>query len=162
MNRTTIPRRKNAQSGVYFPHLAPLSAIQRFARQIVERFQPEKIILFGSYACGTATPHSDVDLLVVMPTRNQVEQAVRIDEAIEERGFPLDLLVRTPKALAKQICCGDCFMQEIVARGKVLYEKDHAALAAQRRKRRRRRSASPQAQRAEIRRRLGLPDRRFK
>ena len=100
------------------------------ARQIVERFAPERIILFGSYAYGTPTPDSDVDLLVVMPTRNQIEQAVRIDEAIEERGFPLDLLVYTPKVLAQRLRLGDSLMQVIVSRGKVLYENDHAGMGS--------------------------------
>lgn len=65
---------------VYYPDVARMSAIRRYAQQIVERFHPDQIILFGSYANGTATPDSDVDLLVVMPTRNQIEQAVRLDE----------------------------------------------------------------------------------
>lgn len=106
-----------------------MSAIRRYARQIAARFHPEKIILFGSYAYGTPTPDSDVDLLVVMPTRNQLEQAVRIDEAIEERGFPLDLLVRTPKTLTERLRWGDSFLHEIMTRGKVLYEKAHAPAA---------------------------------
>src|SRR5207253_9034249 len=92
------------------------------ARQIAERFQPDKIILFGSYAYGTPTRDSDVDLLVIMPTRNQIAQAVRIDEAIEP-GFALDLLVRTPKTLEERLRWGDWFLREIVTRGKVLYEK---------------------------------------
>jgi predicted nucleotidyltransferase len=125
-----------------------MSAIKRYAQQIVEHFGPDKIILFGSYAWAAPTPDSDVDLLVVMPTRNQVEQAVRIDEALEERGFPLDLLVRTPKALAARLGWGDCFMQEIVARGKVLYEKGHAAMGAKSRKRRRGGSTAPKGQAA--------------
>jgi predicted nucleotidyltransferase len=50
--------------------------IRRFARQVAERFQPDKIILFGSYAYGTPHADSDVDILVIMPTRNQLEQAV--------------------------------------------------------------------------------------
>src|SRR6266446_6547940 len=119
-----------------------LPGIQKTVQQIVDRFHPDKVILFGSYAYGKPTRDSDVDLLVVMPTPDQLEQAVRIDEAIEERGFPLDLLVRTPKTLADQLRWGDSFMQEIVARGKVLYEKDHAAVAAQGGKRPRRRSPS--------------------
>jgi predicted nucleotidyltransferase len=105
-----------------------MSAIRRFARQIIERFDPDAIILFGSYGYGKPTPDSDVDLLVVMPTRNQIEQAVRIDEAIEERGFPLDLIVRTPKALENRLREGDSFLKEIVQRGKLLYEKDHGAM----------------------------------
>ncbi len=105
-----------------------MSAIRRFVREIVRRFHPDRIILFGSYAYGTPTPDSDVDLLVVMVTRNQVEQVVRIDEAIEERGFPLDLIVRTPRTWQQGVRSGDCLLQEITARGKVLYEKHHSSL----------------------------------
>ena len=45
-----------------------------FARQIAERFHPDKIILFGSYAYGQPHAESDVDLLVIMPTRNAIDQ----------------------------------------------------------------------------------------
>src|SRR5713226_6281491 len=74
----------------------PMSVIRRFAREVAERFQPEKIILFGSYAFGTPNQDSDVDLLVIMPARNQLHQAFRIRLNTEHR-FPLDLIVRTPK-----------------------------------------------------------------
>ncbi len=125
---STPPRArcKNPLTGLYYPNLVPLTAIRRLARLIAERFQPDKIILFRSYAYGTPTPDSDVDLLVVMPTRNQIEQAVRIDESIE-RGFALDLLVRTPKILERRLQRGDWFLREIVLRGKVLYEKADGA-----------------------------------
>jgi hypothetical protein len=55
------------------------------------------------------------------PTRNQLDQAVRIDQAIDAP-FPLDLIVRTPKNLARRLEEGDSFLREIVTRGKVLYE----------------------------------------
>ena len=74
MSTRPSSRRKNPVTGLYYPNLVPLSAIRRYARHIAERFQPDKIILFGSYAYGTPTPDSDVDLLVVMPTNNQIEQ----------------------------------------------------------------------------------------
>jgi predicted nucleotidyltransferase len=125
-----------ARAKTYYPNLVPMSAIRRYVRQIVERFDPDRIILFGSYATGKPSRDSDVDLLVIMPTRNQVEQAVRIDEAIEARGFALDLLVRTPKTVASCLRSGDPFMEEIVTRGKVLYEKDRSAVGAEGGKRR--------------------------
>ena len=100
----------------------PMRLIRRFARQVAERFQPEKIILFGSYAYGTPHADSDVDILVVMPARNQIDQAVRIDEAIDA-SFPLDLIVRTPKNVASRLKEGDSFLRDIITRGKVLYEK---------------------------------------
>ena len=59
----------------------PLRAIRMLAREIAERFRPEKIILFGSYAYGAPHADSDVDLLVIMPARNMIDQAVRIRRA---------------------------------------------------------------------------------
>ena len=48
-----------------------MRVIRRFARQVAERFEPERIILFGSHAYGTPHAASDVDILVIMPAKNQ-------------------------------------------------------------------------------------------
>src|SRR5256886_14202545 len=125
MTSRNYARRPNALTGLYYPKLVPMSAIRRFVNQIVERFHPDRIILFGSYAYGTPTPDSDVDLLVVMPTNNQIEQSARIgialgDDGIEP-GFAMDLLVRTPRTLERRLRWGDYFLREIVERGKVLW-----------------------------------------
>src|SRR6266446_10170824 len=80
----------------------PMREIRRFARQVAERFHPDKIILFGSHAYGTPHADSDVDILVVMPARNQIDQACRIDDAVDAP-FPLDLIVRTPKKIARRL-----------------------------------------------------------
>jgi uncharacterized protein len=103
------------------PHI-PMSAIRRYARQIAERFQPDKIILFGSYAYGTPHEDSDVDLLVVMPARNQHDQAVRIRWRLAAP-FPMDLIVRTPQQMTWRLEEGESFTTTIVTKGKVLYEK---------------------------------------
>jgi predicted nucleotidyltransferase len=110
----------------------PLAAIRRFARQIAERFQPDKIILFGSYAYGRPHNESDVDLLVIMPTRNAIDQAIRIDRAFE-RPFALDLHVRTPYQIAQGLKEGDCdwFLREVMEKGKVLYEASHGSVGDQ-------------------------------
>jgi len=105
----------------------PMRVIRRFARQVVERFQPEKIILFGSYAYGTPHADSDVDILVVMPARNQIDQSVRISLAIDPP-FPLDIIVRTPKNMKWRLQEGDSFLREIVSKGKILYEKADAGV----------------------------------
>jgi predicted nucleotidyltransferase len=112
----------------------PRRLIRRFARQVAERFQPEKIILFGSYAYGTPHEDSDVDLLVVMPARNELDQAVRIRRTVDYN-FPLDLIVRTPKNLEWRLAEGDSFLREVVSRGKLLYEKADGGMGAQGRSR---------------------------
>jgi len=103
-------------------------AILETARQIVERFDPEQIILFGSYAYGKPHSESDVDLLVVMETPlKETEQAIRICQAIPYH-YGLDLLVRTPENLKRRIALGDQFLPEIMSRGKVLYERPYLTL----------------------------------
>src|ERR1700736_559522 len=95
----------------------PRRLISRFARDVAERFQPGRIILFGSYAYGRPHADSDVDILVVMPTRNELDQSVKICLAVDYH-FPLDLLVRTPENLAWRLAEGDSFLREVVGRGK--------------------------------------------
>jgi uncharacterized protein len=103
----------------------PMRVIRRFAREVAERFQPEKIILFGSYAYGTPHEDSDVDILVIMPTWNEISKAVQIRWKVPA-SFPMDLLVRTPKTMEWRLKEGDWFLREIVAKGIVLYEKTDA------------------------------------
>ena len=76
----------------------PMREIRRFARQVAEQFHPDKIILFGSHAYGVPHADSDVDILVVMPTRNQLDQAAKISIEIDPP-FPLDIIVRKPHNL---------------------------------------------------------------
>src|SRR5436309_1148706 len=107
----------------------PLSAIRRFARQIAERFHPQKIILFGSYAYGTPHNESDVDLLVLMPASDVVNMAIRISLAFE-RPFSFDLIVRTPKQMELALKDNDWFLREIMEKGKTLYEAKNSDVGA--------------------------------
>ena len=118
----------------------PMTAIRRYARQIAEKFDPDKIILFGSYAYGQPHEWSDVDILVVMPARNQIDQSLRIVLAVEPP-FSVDLIVRTPKRLKRDWQDGDWFLREILANGKVLYEKADSSVGPKRS----RLSATPRA-----------------
>src|SRR6266496_4417034 len=121
----------------------PMRVIRRYAREVAEKFHPDKIILFGSYAYGTPHEDSDVDILVVMPARNQIAQAVRIDRAVEAP-FPLDLIVRTPKNLRWRLEAGDWFLREVMAKGRVLSKQADAGVGTESRSRLpRRRQAQP-------------------
>ena len=99
--------------------------IQDLCRQIVENFHPQKVILFGSYAYGKPNEDSDVDLLVVMPYQGRNSQkAIEILSKIKTP-MPLDLLVRTAEQVKERIEMEDFFMQDIVSKGKVLYEENN-------------------------------------
>ena len=108
--------------------------LEDFARDVAERFQPDRIILFGSHAYGTPNADSDVDILVIMPARNKHGQAVKIRTAVPAP-FPMDLLVRTPEEMRRRLVDGDLFHTEILSKGKVLYESGDAGVGAQGRRR---------------------------
>ena len=100
--------------------------IQLFADRIVREFRPERIVLFGSHAYGNPTRDSDVDLMVVaVHTGKCWQYATEIRNRVRP-SFPLDLIVRSPEQVHRRMRMGDPFLQEIMGRGKVLYEADHA------------------------------------
>jgi predicted nucleotidyltransferase len=114
------------------PHI-PMAAIRRFAGQIAERFHPDKIILFGSYAYGQPHAESDVDLLVIMDAYDVVNQAIRICAAFE-RIFSHDIIVRTPKQIERGLQQNNWFLREIIEKGKVLYDTGNDPVGALRRR----------------------------
>ncbi len=112
---------------IYMGANVPMRVIRRYARAIAQEFLPEKIILFGSYAYGTPTEGSDVDLLVIMPTRSQHEQAVRIQYRLTAP-FSADLIVRKPEQVRSRLAENESFLTTILSQGKVLYEEHDASL----------------------------------
>src|SRR5438477_9527453 len=112
MNKNRSATDRIGRTRRYESPIVPLAAIRRLVRQIAERFNPDKIILFGSYAYGKPHADSDVDLLVVMPAKNMINQAVRILNAVEY-DFRLDLMVRTPETVAWRLKEGDWLLREI-------------------------------------------------
>ena len=104
----------------------PAEVIEEITQRIVEQFKPQKIILFGSYANGTHRPESDIDLMVVMDTSiKEIQQAQQIRKYLNPL-FGIDLVVHTPAKLARRLEMGDSFLQDIVSKGKTLYESPHA------------------------------------
>ncbi len=101
-----------------------MTKIRRAAREIIQAVDPEKIILFGSFAYGRPTPDSDVDLLVVMKSDRGIHaRTVQVSEVLRPRPFPVDIIVRTPDELKERLEIGDCFFREIVDKGVVLFER---------------------------------------
>jgi predicted nucleotidyltransferase len=102
--------------------MVAMNEIEEYGRRIGAEFGAEKVILFGSHAHGTAMPDSDVDLLVIGRFRGRgVDTSVAIQMKLRP-GFPVDLLVRTPETVRERIAMGDTFTEDILSRGKVLYE----------------------------------------
>jgi len=94
-------------------------------QQIVQVLRPEKIVLFGSYAYGIPTPDSDVDLLVVMESEaSPLERYLSVSRLLRPRQFPVDIVVKTPTEIRHAWEVDDCFIQEILSRGEILYERE--------------------------------------
>lgn len=112
--------------------MVTVADIQALADRIGGQFQPEKVILFGSYAHGTARGDSDVDLLVVIPLRGRRARDVRA-EISHSSGYqlPLDIVVRDPSDLTRQYREFDPLVRDAVDHGMTLYEQDRAGVDQQ-------------------------------
>ena len=109
---------------VEYPVLVTETLLQEITRRIVENFDPDKIILFGSHATGKARPDSDVDLLVIMRAEGSaIQRATAIKQACRPRFVAMDVLVKTPEEVATQLQQGNLWLRHILAEGRVLYER---------------------------------------
>jgi type I restriction enzyme M protein len=100
------------------------STLVEIRERIVKAFDPVKIVLFGSYAWGTPRKDSDLDLLVIMESdESEVKRVVKVSRLFEDRMFPMDILVKTPKEIEERLRIGDYFYKEILEKGLMLYER---------------------------------------
>ena len=98
--------------------------IAEMVRRIVEKFDPQQVILFGSHARGAASPESDVDLLVVMPIRgSRRQQQVAIRTALSGMGLAKDVLVVTSEEVEQYRDQVGTVIRPALREGKVLYER---------------------------------------
>ena len=96
--------------------------IAHITRQIIEKFKPERIILFGSAARGEWSSDSDADFLIIKKDTpfHGAERILELSQMIE-RNIPVDFLVYRPEEFNKRFQMGDPFLKAIMKEGKVLY-----------------------------------------
>ena len=98
------------------------SHIESIKLQLVVKYKPDKIILFGSAARGDATLDSDADFLIIKkdtPYKGR-DRIIEVSRLIE-RDIPVDFFVYRPEEFEKRLAMGDPFLEMIVTEGKVLY-----------------------------------------
>jgi predicted nucleotidyltransferase len=99
-------------------------AILRMVERIRVGYDPERIILFGSYAYGEPTEHSDIDLLVIKDDpRPPIDRRLAVRRLLREenRAYALEVLVYRPEELRERLAWGDDFLREIISTGEELY-----------------------------------------
>ena len=96
--------------------------IQNITQQIIQKYKPDKIILFGSAARGERTPDSDADFLIIKKN-TPLYGCDRIRELsrLVERKIPVDLLIYRPDEFEKRLQMGDPFLKAVLKEGKTLY-----------------------------------------
>jgi len=101
------------------------AVIRNITQKIVQEFEPEKVMLFGSWARGDGRQDGDIDLLVVKETQaRRIEREVELRKKLFGNNFPpLDLLVYMPSEIAKRIELRDFFIKDILEKGVTLYVK---------------------------------------
>lgn len=102
-------------------------SVQKIVDFVVQEVKPEKIVLFGSHARGTAETDSDVDLLVISNRDSHLPRRFR-QAKLQEKFFgrdypPVDALIYSPAEVNQRRAMGDFFIQEILEQGRILYEQ---------------------------------------
>ncbi len=102
--------------------MVTMKDIRAISRQIAHEFHPLRIILFGSQAWGKPTEDSDVDLMVIVRERDpSIRLAAQIRCSLHVP-FPVDILTNTPEEIEERLAIEDWFIEDIIHKGKVLYE----------------------------------------
>ena len=106
--------------------MVAMNDIQAVVDRIAEAFDPECVVLFGSYARGTPTNDSDVDLLVILTFEGKsFWKSLEITNCVNP-SFAVDLLARRPDDTQRRYAQGDPLIREALDQGRVLYERSRA------------------------------------
>lgn len=105
-----------------------LDTLESVVERLIDGYQPDRIILFGSRATGAARDGSDIDLVIVKETdQRPIDRRVEVEGLLSDRRVPLDLLVYTPRELRELYAAGDPFIVTVVETGRVLYMRKATA-----------------------------------
>ena len=114
-----VKARNNAEAAT-----SPVTSglLREIAQKVVQACRPKNIILFGSYAYGKPTSDSDLDLLIVMESRDRPAERIRkVSDLFDPRPLPMDFIVLTPGEMRHRLSGFDPFLEEVLEKGQMLY-----------------------------------------
>ncbi len=114
------------QGALIQPDFITQDIIEIIIQKIIRAVNPEKIILFGSYAKGNYDSKSDLDIAVIVKSSKEPKyrRAVPIRLALSHLIFPKDIVVFTEEEISDWQDVPQAFITTILRTGTVIYEKD--------------------------------------
>ena len=105
--------------------MAAAEWIDRMVEVIVDRFQPLRVIIFGSHARGTAATDSDIDFLVVLPSLEGGKRrtAIEIRRCLDRFPVSKDVIVTTPEEIDRRGHIVGTLLRPALREGKTVYER---------------------------------------
>lgn len=107
------------------PRASIRPVLDRMVQRLADEYAPERIVLFGSHAAGTADADSDIDLLIVKDTSERfLDRWTTVQWLLTGLHFsiPVETIVLTPTEVETRIESGDAFLHTILDQGEILYE----------------------------------------
>ncbi len=99
-----------------------MKTIKGITNRIVKHYNPESVILFGSYGKGRCGVESDIDLLIIKETdKRAIDRRMEVEKLLSDRDVPLDIIVYTPREVRSLYSVGNPFIEEVMDTGRVLY-----------------------------------------
>ena len=101
--------------------------IANIVKRIKDEYKPEKIILFGSYAYGRPNAQSDIDLFIIKKTaKRRIDRFCEVSRLLRDvKGVSIQPVVFTRQEVARRLDLEDDFIEEILRKGEILYEKEN-------------------------------------
>jgi HEPN domain-containing protein/predicted nucleotidyltransferase len=97
-------------------------AVKDITERIIQGYDPERIILFGSHGTKHQGKNSDVDLLIIKETgKRLIDRRVEVEKILSDRSLPIDIMVYTPQEIKYLYSIGSPFVEEVMEKGRLLY-----------------------------------------
>jgi HEPN domain-containing protein/predicted nucleotidyltransferase len=97
-------------------------ALKEITQTLVKQYDPEKVILFGSFGTRKKRPDSDIDLLIIKNTVKRLsDRRMEVERILSDRSFPMDIMVYTPEEVRYLFSIGSSFIDDVMEKGRLLY-----------------------------------------
>ena len=98
--------------------------VEEYCQEVARKLNPQAIILFGSFASGDINEGSDIDLMVSADFKASFLDRIKLLLDLNRLGLPIEPVGYTVEEFRKMKQEGNPFIEEVVAKGKVLYQKE--------------------------------------